>query len=385
MVPDAELAGRIVSLVFGMLLVYISFLFARRLFRDNGKALLVAFLAAIQPYLVRYSGQVLSESLAAFLFAATVFTFYVGWQERKTFLLSASGLCLVLTYLTRPEYLVFYAPFAGVLLAGRRFRDAFAFLLPFLCLGAVYMGLLRLQTGMWLVCNKATLSPFVPFTAFFANVPVVAYEWCVALFPPFLFFAIFGFRDVARPYGNLALLLLVFHILSLAFICHATRRYSVEFAPLSLVFAAEGIYAFSAFLARLPRGKVIGYVLAALVVASAVAQSFTPSRPDRRLQKEAGLFLLRHDAGSVVAARLPLVAFYEKGVSVDLQNEMAGKETRERFELVVREKRVKYLVIDEKTAREMPFLEDYAAGRPVVAEFRGKGCFLRLYRLTEAQ
>src|SRR5208283_1474018 len=82
-IPDVELAGRLVSLVFGMVTIYVSFLFARRLLHDETKAAWVAFLLAFQPYLVRYSGAVLSESIAVFLFAVTVFAFYVGWREGR--------------------------------------------------------------------------------------------------------------------------------------------------------------------------------------------------------------------------------------------------------------------------------------------------------------
>lgn len=160
-IPDVELAGRLVSLVFGILLIYASFLFARKLLHDDGKALWVAFLLALQPYLIRYSGQVLSESCATLLFSVTVFFFYVGWRAERRGFIAASGLCLTLTYLTRPEYLIFYAPLVLLLLTKRRISDILLLLVPFLVLGLFYIGYLRIETGLWIVSKKATLSPFV--------------------------------------------------------------------------------------------------------------------------------------------------------------------------------------------------------------------------------
>ncbi len=89
-IPDVETAGRMVSLLRRPFDLHF-FLFARRFFRDEGKALWVALLVAFHPYLVRYSGAVLSEACAAFLFTATVFSFYMGWQEGKAPLHRHSG------------------------------------------------------------------------------------------------------------------------------------------------------------------------------------------------------------------------------------------------------------------------------------------------------
>jgi hypothetical protein len=379
-IPDVELAGRLVSLVFGILLIYVSFIFAKRILGSGGKAVLVAFLVALHPYLVRYSGTVLSESLATLLFTVTVFTFYTGWQEESRWCIVASGLCLALTYLTRPEYLVFYAPFMACLLPKRRFRDMGLFLLPFLCLGLLYMGYLWSETGLVIVSRKVMQSPFVSIKEFFGNIPLVAYEWFIAMFPPFLVFGAFGIGRVERSYRNLVLLLLLFHILSLSYVSHATRRYSVEFIPLFMVFAVEGIYAGDGWLVKFFAGKVARYALIVLIVCAAVFQSFAPPRYDRVLHKKAGLFLLHYDPGSVVACRLPLVAFYEKGTSVNLVTEMSGEKNLARFKRIISERKVKYCAFDEETERTLPFLGEYLSGCELVYAASEHGSFVRVYR-----
>lgn len=381
-IPDVELAGRLSSLAVGMVLIYVSFRFAKRVLGRTDKAVWLAFLVAFQPYLVRYSGQVLSESLATLLFTVTVLAFYQGWQEGRRSPLVISGFCLALTYLTRPEYLVFYAPFILLLGMRRRILDSLLVLLPFIALGSLYICYLRLQTGVWTVSGKASLSPFVAVGAFFGNVPLVAYEFFIALFPLFFLFAIFGFRRVAAPYGRLVLLLVIFHVASLSFVSHATRRYSVEFVPLCMIISVEGIYAVSGYLRRFFPRYPVSLALVAVIVCSTVFQSFAPPHPGRGFHKSAGLFLLKHDPGSVVAARLPLAAFYEKGRSVDLLSEMSGERNMARFRSIVSEKRVKYLIFDEEMEKELPFLSDYLSKYVPVCAFRDKDAFVRVYGLS---
>ncbi len=384
-IPDVELAGRLVSLVFGMLTIWVSFLFARRLLRDGTKAVWVAFLLAFQPFLVRYAGAVLSESLAVFLFAVTVFTFFTGWREERRWCMVISGFCLTLTYLTRPEYVVFYAPFILVLLAGRRVRDSLLFLLPFLILGLLYICYLRIESGMWMLSGKATLSPFVSLRNAYRNVPLVAYEFFIAISPLFFVFALFGGSKVEKPYRNLVFLLVAAHVVSLSFVSHATRRYSVEFIPVSIVFVVEGIYAVNAYLAsvfrKAGRRGAVTVAMAAVIICVAVFQAYTPPRVERALHKKAGLFLLHYRPGSVVASRLPLVAFYEKGTPIDLFYEMAGEKDLARFTRVVAEKKVDYLVFDEQMEEELPFLRAYLSQRAPVYAVTAPGLFVRVYRL----
>jgi len=381
-IPDVELAGRLVSLVFGTLLIWVCFRFSSRLLGDGSKALWVAFFVAFHPYLIRYSGTVLSESLAVFLFSATVFSFYLGWQENRRIWVAASGVCLALTYLTRPEYLIFYAPFVLILMRRKRATDCLILLAPFLVLGFAYIFYLHAQTGLWIVSRKATLSPFVPLGTFFVNLPFVVYEFFVAIFPVFFLLALLGFRKGDKAFRNLALLLIAFHILSLSFISHSTRRYSLEFVPLCMVFAADGICIVSEYAGRWLKRGVIACAVVIIVVSMAVVQSFSPPRIDRALQKAAGLFLLRRDPGSVVAARLPLAAFYENGVSVDLLSEMAARRDVAQFMRVMNERHVKYLIVDEETERDLPFLRTYLAGRTPVWDSSLDGMFVRIYRVS---
>ena len=108
-VPDVEREGKLVSLVFGILLTYLCFFFLKGLLDEKG-ALIGAFLVAIHPCLVKFSAQLLSESLAIFLFAVTVYFFFKSRLKGDGRAIGLSGVFLALTYLARPEYVILTCP-----------------------------------------------------------------------------------------------------------------------------------------------------------------------------------------------------------------------------------------------------------------------------------
>lgn len=382
-IPDAELAARIVSLVFGMLAIVISFFFARRVFKDDTKATWVVVLLSFHPYLIRYSGQALSESLAVFLFSATAFSFYLGYHEKKRWALPVAGLLLCFTYLTRPEYLVYYGPFVLLLVWRRRFADILLFLSPFLVLGSLYLLHLHAQNNAWVVSNKAVASPFVPLMTAAANLPLVLYELVAALSPILVLLIVFGIRAVPRSYLLLAAALIVFHLASLSLVGHATKRYSVEFIPICSIFAAQGFESVRGWCVSFLKPRTVTGVLVAVVVVVGIALFYQPARHDRELHKQAGMFLRTNDPGRSVAARLPLVAFYARGTRLDLLSELPDKNDVARLRDALREKNVRYLVIDEDTEKEVPSVKGYISEHPYLKEFRKGGSFVRIYRLTD--
>lgn len=115
---SSEMAGRAASLLAGLLsLVFVVFLLL-----PLGKkwALLGGFLLSIQPYELRYSVMVLSESTyCAALLGAWCF-FVRGLSSGKKSLFLGSSLCLVYSYLTRPEGILILLFFSGWTLFSRQ-------------------------------------------------------------------------------------------------------------------------------------------------------------------------------------------------------------------------------------------------------------------------
>jgi 4-amino-4-deoxy-L-arabinose transferase-like glycosyltransferase len=382
-VSDVELAGRLVSLVCGVLLIYGTYLGLTR-FVSREKALWGAFFIAVHPYLTRYSAQVLSESLATFLFGATVFFFYVGCNEKSGWRIALSGFLLTLTYLTRPEYIVYYFPLAAFLLHRRRLSHTAALILPFILLGLGYILYMRVSTGFWVVSGKAIHSPFVPLLSAAINVPAVAFHFFAALFVPFVLLLIVGFLRVERSYRALAILLSAFHVLSLACVGHSTRRYSVEFVPLLIIFMVEGWYVVEAYTHRFRHGRAVWFSAAVIICLLTFSQGIEGPHRGRDLFKKAGLFLVQYDRGANVASRLPLASFYGKGTWTDVSATCTHMAECPGFTRVLEARGAGYLVLDDKMASECPWLSGCVAAFPMVASFSDTEDFVKIYRVPSS-
>ena len=177
------------------------------------------------------------------------------------------------------------------------------------------------------------------------------------------------------------LFLVVFHVLSLSFISHSTKRYSIEFVPILMIFAVEGIYAVREYSERFVPKEIVSYVLLAAFIFTGILEPLTFSSNDRGLQKQAGLFLLGRGSGSVIAARLPLAAFYSKGRPVNVSSEMEADQSVEHFNRVLADKKVDYLVIDNELEKEIPFLKDQLSRWAPLYSLDHKGAFVKVYKV----
>ena len=395
LVGDIELAGRLASLFFGLLLIPLCYLFVRRIFDEEG-ALFAAAVVATHPYLVRYSVLVLAESQATFLFTASVFSFYRGWVERKLSFLACSGILLTLAYLTRPEYLIYFVPLAGILIVReRRHLHAGVFVVSFLWLAVVFLIFVRLDTGFWVIDKKMLLwqqqaggvesslrylvGVISPFGAL-KNFPVVIGHFCGAMCIPFFFLACFGFAGMKEPYRTLLLVLVATHILGRSFVPHSTERYSIEFVPIVMVLAGEGARVVVAFLARYRQGKLVATLLFSAVVLVAVIIGLNAREPRRELEKKAGL-LLHSKGAKVVAARFPLSAFYAQTDWVDLTKMAEATGNCQKLVEGLRVRKVEYIVSDRGIERDTPLVRGCLVGTAPIADFADHKNYVRVYRL----
>jgi hypothetical protein len=101
----------------------------------------------------------------------------------------------------------------------------------------------------------------------------------------------------------------------------------------------------------------------------------------RGLQKRAGLFLLRNDPGSRIAARLPIESFYAKGSWINLEASCVGLPECSGLLESLNGQAIKYVVSDDRIAKECPRLEKCLRGFPCVADFSDSKGYVRVYRL----
>jgi len=391
LIPDLELAGNLVSFVFGVFLIYVVFLFVKRFFGSQ-YALLASFFVAIHPFLVRNSVTVLSESVATLLFALSVFLYYRGWIEDRSGDVALSGIFLGLTYLTRPEYVVYAVPMVSLLLYKKRFSQSAFFLLCVLALVVPYVCYLKVETGQWVLSQKAILVmnkpraggyslylfPIPPITAIFRRIPSVAFHLFEAIFLPFFILVCLGWRSIDKRYRLMMIALVFFHIVSIATQSSSTVRFSVEFVPVIIPFAAAGFFRMRELLGRYRLKRTMYYSAIVIIVGSSLAQGFIVPDRGRLLHKQAGLFLGAQDPGRLIASRLPLVPFYGKGEWVVISPKL--RECSQLLE-AVREKDADYLVVDEKLEKAIPESKRCMETFPMVGEYRDARDFVKIYRL----
>jgi hypothetical protein len=396
-IPDLETAGVLVSLVAGILLVYLSFVSFRSLMGDT-KALYVAFFVAINPYLVGLSASVLSESTAALLVLITVITFYRGWTGDDLAYSALSGFSLSLAYLTRPEYVVYSVPLCALLVIKKKYLHAILFVLFFAILTGAYMYWMKTETGLLVFSKKAILAktvgkhaaayhsyllPILSLETIIMHAPKIVYYLANALLPHFLALALLGALKVDKRYALLAALVIFFHLLPSAAMRASSKRFYIELIPLMLPFTVAGLSVFRLFMERFRPGRIIYCLCIAGIVGLSLAQAVNPPDTARMLNKQAGLYLGSRDPHRIVAARLPLVSFYSKGEWRPLLSLSQSAGACDALIGQMRAMGVDYAATDEDMEKLAPFITGCLKPLPPVAEFVRGDEFVKIYRIRE--
>ena len=161
---DIEIAGRMVSLVSGILVILPVFFFAKKLY-GKGAAYVSAVLIGFHPSLAFLSTSAQSEPTYIFF---SLLGMYVGWRaiEKESFRRALSaGILFGFSYLTRPEGIGFWGVYLGVVSIWgifdcvrhrkfRRIRMAIIIFFGFLFVSSPYFIYLRSETGKWMISSK---------------------------------------------------------------------------------------------------------------------------------------------------------------------------------------------------------------------------------------
>ncbi len=353
--PDTahvEIAGRLISLFFGTLAIIPLFYLVKEALGQK-VAIFSALFYSFHPYLVTYSGMLLTETTYWGLFVLSVYFFWTGMKNQKVWRAMLSGIFLGLAYLTRPEgigYVLVYLIWAVVYgcLKGEWFKrsifvgvlilSVFIFILP-------YVISIHQETGQWLISKKAVAiqskllsqesrqpdsskmvqrgEPAGKSSAilviaknvirFFPSVIyryLRAYHFSLALF---LFFGLIRVRQKVIPYELFVGSLVLFHLLSLSVWLPSTTRFSVPVIPLSLLWAGAGVLEMKRYLEKM-RGtnadKVI-FLLIFCVILIQLPQSLKPERNFRAGQKGVGVWLKQNTPqDAIIMSNSPQEAFY---------------------------------------------------------------------------
>lgn len=162
LVKDLELAGRLVSVVMGSLLVVPLYLLSLEFFTRRA-GLLACMLVLVWPSLRSWSCEVMTQATYITLLLTGIYVMWLAWRKDSLPIAFGAGLIMSLSYLTRPEALVTFVVMTGALLAAARLKGiplprmvslaavgCAGFALPLL----PYVWLVHSVTGKWQLAGK---------------------------------------------------------------------------------------------------------------------------------------------------------------------------------------------------------------------------------------
>ena len=399
-----EIAGRLLSLFFGTFTIIPLFYLVKGAVGQK-EAIFSALFYSFHPYLVTYSGMLLTEATYWGLLMLSVYFFWTGLKKEKVWRVMISGVFLGLAYLTRPEgigyvlvYLVWIIVDGGLnkkwlkkfFLIGGLILTVFIFVIP-------YVIYIHQETGQWLISKKAAISQneFLkrsvgeddPSIGVDQNKPVSgdskilwithniiqflpsvtyhylrAYHFSLWLF---LFFGLIRVRRKVIAYELFLASLVLFHLFSLSTFLPSTIRFSIPVIPLSLFWAGTGVLEIKRYLEKIStwNPEKVTFLFIIVVILIQLPENLKPERGFRAWRKEVGLWLKQNTPqDSIIMSNRPQEVFYADrefkllplGIS---RHGIPGKSYNEIINYA-RAIGVRYILIDKNTYETNPgFIE----------------------------
>ena len=353
--PDTahvEIIGRFISLFFGTLTIIPLFYFVKKAIGQRD-AIFTTLLYSFHPYLVTYSGMLLTEATYWGLLVLSAYFFWTGLKKQVTWKIGLAGCFLGLAYLTRPEgigYVLVYLIWIiveGILMKGWSKKIALigVLILSVLIFVIPYVIYIHQETGQWLISKKAKITQnqllergaeeVDPSKGIEQNKPIIkgsrivmvshnivkylpfvtyhylrAYHFSLWLF---LFFGLIRMRQKVIAAELFLASLVLFHLFSLSTFNPSAIRFSIPVIPLSLFWAGAGILEIKRYLGKMKISnpeRVISLLLL-FVVFIQLPQSLKPERAHRSGQRKVGLWLKQHTPpDAIIMSNSPQEAFY---------------------------------------------------------------------------
>lgn len=379
LVSDFELAGRLVSSLFGVLLIIPVYFLGKRIF-DQKIAFFSAFFVAIHPYIRRFSADVLKESTYLFFLATAIWFSLRTIEDKKNIPYLFIPLFSALVYFVRPDgfevlvvvffYILFIKKFD---FAAEKWKAILLLLLSSVILFLPYLILLKGSMGTWTLSKAKTISGLLGVGAASDGVPFLLkviislkklnLEFLSRYHPLYVFFlavglfkrAPFHFKDEEKflisffilHYVVLFLLILNFTnwkegASTQAFVF--SGRHILSLFLVSIYWAADGfltIYQwvsdklkFSRLFHRFNSKRkpmLIMLTLLVLILAIVLPKTLQPQRLDKIHRKEAGLWLREYSlTPPLILTGDPRVAYYAGGTYVLIPSEATPEEIVEK-------------------------------------------------------
>jgi 4-amino-4-deoxy-L-arabinose transferase-like glycosyltransferase len=331
---DYELAGRIVSLVFGTLTIPLGFYMGRLVYNERA-GLTLALFVAVHPYMIHLSGEVLTDSLFHFLFTAMTLCSLAALSRQSASLMWVAGLIAILAFLTRPGPIIVW----GFITLWALYHSRGSLRKGFAVAGSTV--LLLMVFGLLLITGKTggTATSGSPFLNVLAPVYSISsshsgmgaklikfvQELPQGITYPFLLLFIVGLaksrKEGLSPSERCLLVATVPLWLSYLVVSPSERYFTHSMAP-ALVFASAGFAHLNEWSKAKLRGRT-GLITATLVfaiIAMELPRGFVELHPRFLPMKLAGQWILEHEgSGRTIISDSGITVFYARGYFVGVQ------------------------------------------------------------------
>jgi hypothetical protein len=419
-VPDFELAGKLVSSIFGILIIFPVYFLGKRIF-DTKIAFLSTLLLAIHPYIRRFSADVLKESAYLFFLGMAVWFAWRTIQNERKYPFLFIPFFSVLAYLVRPDgfevllivffYVLFIKKFS---IPGRKRMVILLLLLSSCILFLPYLIHLKETTGVWTLSRSKTMAWFLGLgmtegeasfiDKFLFSLKRLNFEIFSIYHPLYIFFAMIGlwkrrFSHFKMGEGFLLSFCILHYAVLFLFVLNITEwaggetikadhfsgRHVLPLLLFSIYWVGEGIVATHHWIydkigshRLLPRGKtgnrsiIVWGILFLLVAAIVLPKTLKPQRYEHLPEKWAGVWIKNQSGkGMTIFTTVPRVAYYADGEYgyIDF-----NKDKLDKVKASMIEKKAFYLAIRSKEV--LDFTENAEAIKRDFAElnqFEGKG------------
>lgn len=336
---DLELSGRMVSLFFGSLLIPAVFYLGKSLYGER-VALYAAFFATVHPYFIRYSGDVLTESLYHFVFVLAVLAALKGVTLRSHKWMFLTGLLTLFAYLIKPVgmgvlivtslWIVLYRP----KIAWREVRERAVLLASgwavFIFLALPYLIYIFLDTGTLPLTGTGKLDAMQVFSSVAAGLfsagrvmEVIKYlpeAFTYPFLPFFIWWVVRRFKEGLTE-GERFLLVIALAYFLVYYGILPRRRYFIQLMPVMLVFSAMGLIYFREWLKgqrRLPTAAVFAALVLAITTAQ-LSKGMVKIHKSHLPERLAGEFIMKeYGEGVKIMGRKPVITYYSGGTLVQI-------------------------------------------------------------------
>jgi 4-amino-4-deoxy-L-arabinose transferase-like glycosyltransferase len=405
-VGDFELAARLVSSLFGILLVFPAYLLVKEI-SDRRVAFLSVLFLAVHPYIRRFSADVLKESTYLFFFTTSLWLILRAMRREQLYLFFLVPIFSGLAYLVRPDgveplfAIFFYVIFAKKFsVSGRKGKTILLLLLSSGILLLPYLSYLKGITGDWTLSKTKNITELLGLELakngtllinhIFYSLWQIVREIQVHFLPVLLVLMIVGFgkkvsTGFSRGDGFLLSLWIIHGAVLFLMMLNLTDwsgnqdswmpsfsgRHVLPLLLISIYWIGEGFVAIHQWVSKRAasvtrfrhmepekRSSVILVILLALVLATILPKTLKPQRVEKLPEKWAGIWVKdQSGTGTTIFTTLPRVPYYADGVweAVD-----PAKDRLDHVLAAMAKKNATYFVIDGEEADRFPELVDPA-------------------------